>query len=245
MKTAIVTGASGGIGGGIVERLCRDGYFVFAQYNNGVEKVENLIKALENKGFSGCVYPVKFDISNAGEIENAFREISKKAFKIDLLVNCAGVGLYKLANQTTEKEWKNLFSINIDGAHILTSLTLDKMIEKKKGKIINVSSIWGVVGGSMEVAYSASKSAMIGYTKALAKEVGYSGITVNCICPGVIDTKMNSRFSDEEISQLIEQTPAGRMGKPDDVAALVCFLASDDADFITGQIITVDGGFTL
>ncbi len=245
MKTAIVTGASGGIGGGIVERLCKDGYLVFAQYNRGIKEIENLEKSLADKGYLGNVYKIKFDLAKPNEIEVAMREICKKVSHIDLLVNCAGVGLYKLSHQTTIKEWQNVFSINVEGAHILTSLALERMIDKKRGKIINISSIWGVVGGSMEACYSASKSAMIGYTKALAKEVGYSGITVNCICPGVIDTKMNSRFNKQELGELISQTPIGRIGRAEDVANLTAFLASDEADFITGQVITVDGGFSL
>lgn len=245
MKTAIVTGASGGIGGAIVERLCADGYTVFAQYNNSEDKINALIDRVSKNGGVGTVKKIKFDLSCAEEIKNATKTILTTFSHIDLLVNCAGVGLYKLASQTTEQEWKKIFSINIDGAHVLTSLVTDCMVSAKSGKIINVSSIWGNVGACMEVAYSASKSAMIGYTKALAKELAPSGITVNCVCPGVIDTPMNSRFSKAEIEELVNATPVGRLGKPNDVASLVKFLASPDADFITGQIITVDGGFTL
>ncbi len=231
-----MTGASGVIGGAIAEKLANDGYIVYAQYNN------NPISSQIVSKYNGQIIPVKFDIKSAEQIKSAVYGIKRG---ISVLVNCAGVGLYKLANQTSEKEWSDLFSVNVTGAHILTSLILDGMIEKKVGKIINVSSIWGNVGASMEVAYSASKAALIGYTKALAKEVGYSGINVNCVCPGVIDTPMNARFSKEEMCELIEQTPMGRVGTGKDVAELVSFLASEKADFITGQIITVDGGFTL
>ena len=239
MKTAIVTGASGMIGGAIAKKLAEDGYLVFAHYNNNIQSVEALSESFPS------IIPVQFNLKNSSEIEKAFLEIKRKAKSIDVLVNCAGVGLYKLSNQTTEKEFNDLFSINVTGCHIVTKLVLDGMIEKKSGRIINVSSIWGNVGASMEVAYSASKAALIGYTKALAKEVGYSGINVNCICPGVIDTPMNSRFTKEEMDELVDQTPIGRLGTGDDVAHLAAFLASDKADFITGQIITVDGGFTL
>lgn len=236
LKRAIVTGASGVIGGAIAEKLAKDGYIVYAQYNN------NPISSKLVDGYDGKIIPIKFDLKSAEQIKSAICGVKDQ---INVLVNCAGVGLYKLANQTTEKEWNDLFEVNITGAHILTSLVLDGMIEKKSGKIINVSSIWGNVGASMEVAYSASKSALIGYTKALAKEVGYSGINVNCVCPGVIDTPMNARFSKEEMDALINETPMGRIGKGEDVAELVSFLVSDKADFITGQIITIDGGFTL
>ena len=238
MKTAIVTGASGIIGSAIVKKLVADGFNVYAHYNHNLENVDRLSKEYGN------VTSVKFDLSKSEEIAAAYEKYFAKS-KIDVLVNCAGVGLYKLATQTSEKEWQDLFSVNVTGAHYLTSLVLNGMIERKSGKIINVSSIWGNVGAAMEVAYSASKAAIIGYTKALAKEVGYSGINVNCVCPGVIDTPMNARFTKDEIKELIDSTPMGRIGTGEDVAELVGFLSGEKSDFITGQIITVDGGFAL
>ncbi len=243
LPIAVVTGASGGIGGAITKKLVYLGYTVFAQFNNN--SIDALINQLEKEGYSNRVIKLKFDLTLEQEISNAVNEVYKSAKKIDLLVNCAGVGLYKLATKTSSEEWQKVFDVNMTGAHLLTSKILDGMIDRKSGKIINISSIWGNVGASMEVCYSASKSAMIGYTKALAKEVAPSGITVNCVCPGVIDTPMNSRFSQEEMNALVDQTPLSRIGNPSDVAGLVGFLASHEADFITGQIITVDGGFTL
>lgn len=240
MKTAIVTGASGGIGSAIVKRLCEDGYFVFAHYNANESSINELIKE-----FPENVCKIKFDLNNEGDIKNSVKKAIAQKRHIDLLVNCAGVDLYKLSNETSKAEWESLFSVNVTGAHVVTSAVLDYMISQKMGKIVNISSIWGNVGASMEVCYSASKSAIIGYTKALAKEVAPSGITVNCVCPGVIDTVMNSRFSKEEMDSLIDCTPLGRIGLPSDVAGTVAFLASEDAGFITGQVITVDGGFTL
>ena len=245
MKTAIVTGASGKIGGAIAKLLSINGFLVFGQYNENKNGIDDINCELENLGVVNRVYPIKFDMSSEEQIRSAFSEIESKTSHVDALVNCAGVGLYKLANQTSLKEWNDIFSVNVGGAHLLTSLTLDKMIEEKSGKIVFISSIWGAVGASMEAAYSASKAALIGYTKALAKEVGPSGITVNCVCPGVIDTPMNARFSKEEIDELIYATPIGRIGTPEDVAKLTAFLVGSDADFITGQIITVDGGLTL
>ena len=240
MKTAIVTGASGGIGSAIVKRLCKDGYFVFAHYNGNENAINELIKE-----FPESVYKIKFDLKSESEIKNSVKNALSQKKRIDLLVNCAGVDLYKLSNETSKEEWESLFGVNVTGAHVVTSAVLNYMISQKSGKIVNISSIWGNVGASMEVCYSASKSAIIGYTKALAKEVAPSGITVNCICPGVIDTAMNGRFSKEEMDSLIDCTPLARIGLPEDVAGTVAFLASDDADFITGQVITVDGGFTL
>ncbi len=240
MKTAIVTGASGGIGGAIVKRLCNDGFFVFAHYNANENAVNELIKE-----FPESVCKIKFDLKNQSEIKNSVKNALSQKRHIDVLVNCAGVDLYKLSNQTSKEEWEGLFDVNVTGTHVVTSAVIDYMISQKSGTIVNISSIWGNAGASMEVCYSASKAAIIGYTKALAKEVAPSGVTVNCVCPGVIDTVMNNRFNKEEMNSLIESTPLGRIGLPEDVAALVSFLASDDAGFITGQIITVDGGFTL
>ena len=240
MKTAIVTGASGGIGYEIVRRLCKDGYFVFAHYNGNESAIDKLIKEFPNS-----VFKVKFNLKDENDVKRGVEIITAEKSRVDLLVNCAGVDLYKLSNQTTKAEWEDLFSVNVTGTHLVTSKVLDLFISQKSGKIINISSIWGVVGASMEVCYSASKSAIIGYTKALAKEVAPCGITVNCICPGVIDTAMNKRFNQDEMNELIDATPLCRIGDPKDVAGAVAFFACGDADFITGQVLTVDGGFTL
>ncbi len=243
MKTAIVTGASGGIGKAIAYSLVKEGYFVFAQYFKNLIATNELSQSLQNE--KQMLFPLQMDLSDSESIKSGVDKIKASFSGVDLIVNCAGVGLYKMITETTKKEWQDLFSINVDGLNQLTCLLLPAMIERKSGKIINVSSVWGNVGASMEVCYSATKSALIGYTKALAKEVGPSGITVNCICPGVIDTSMNNRFSEAEMAQLIDSTPLMRIGKPKDVADLVSFLASEKADFITGQVITVDGGFSL
>ncbi len=244
MKTALVTGASGGIGLAITQTLLEEGYFVLAQYNTNKENLERLKENLSNDACQNLyIFQADFfDVKNTlTAIENALCGFNH----LDVLINNAGVGLYKLITDTTEEEWDRVFTINLKTAYLITNKALEKMISTKFGKIINISSMWGKVGASMEVCYSASKSALIGYTKALAKEVAPSGITVNCICPGVIDTPMNKRFSSEDMLELKEQTPLGRIGEPKDVARLVKFLVSDDADFITGQVISCDGGFTL
>lgn len=245
MKVALITGASSGIGRETAKLFAENGYFVLAHYNKNKTGVETLIKELEEKGISGTIFGVQADFNDTDSILSMFKEIEKSFKHVDVLVNNAGTGLYKLITQTTTSEWDKLFNVNVKSAYLLTNLVLPKMLERKSGKIINVSSIWGNNGACMEVIYSASKSALIGYTKALAKEVGPSGINVNCVCPGVIDTKMNSIFSDEEILELKSQTPLGRLGMPSEIAELIYFLASDKASFITGQIITADGGFTL
>lgn len=244
MKVAILTGASGGIGKAVAIRLIKDGYFVIAQYNTDKDGIES-IKHRLNDSEKNYLYAVKADLSSTKNIDEMMDGVLKSFPHVDVLINNAGVGLYKLIDQTSECEWDKLFDINVKSAYYITNKVLGGMIDKKHGKIVNVSSMWGMVGASMEVAYSASKAALIGYTKALAKELAPSGINVNCVCPGVIDTPMNARFSKQEMLELAEQTPLGRIGKPEDVAELISFLCSEKSDFITGQVVACDGGFSL
>ena len=245
MKVALITGASGKIGGETVKKFAKNGYFVFAHINANRGGIDNVIKELLAEGIKDTVFAVQADFSDEKSIQNMFDTIKKSFSHVDVLVNNAGVGLYKMITETHINEWRKVFDINVTSTYFLTNLVLEKMIERKSGKIINVSSIWGKDGASMEVCYSASKSALIGYTKALAKELAPSNVNVNCICPGVIDTAMNKRFSPEEIEELKNATPLGRLGKASEVADLIYYLSTDSASFITGQIITVDGGFTL
>ena len=245
MKTALVTGAIGGIGRAIVKKFLKDGYFVIGQFNKNLSGKDEFISELEKEGLSDCFFAVQCDFTDMGAVKKMIDAICKDFKHIDVLVNNAGAGLYKLITQTTEKEWDDLFNINMKSAFVITNGVLGGMIDRKSGAIINVSSMWGQVGASMEVCYSASKGAMIAYTKALAKEVAPSGITVNCVCPGVIDTPINARFSKEEMLELKEQTPLGRIGNPEDVAELVFFLSQKGASYITGQVVTCDGGFSL
>ena len=245
MKTAIVTGASGGIGLAITKKLVKNGYFVIAQCNKNVNMLNELREELSDFGLQEYIFPIKCNFNNKEEVEN-FVNVIEKSFKhYDLVVNNAGIALYKLINETTLEEWDNIFNVNVKSAFITTNAVLGKMIEFQSGNIINISSIWGEKGGSLEVAYSASKSALIGYTKALAKEIGPSEIRVNCICPGVINTPMNARLTNEDMQEIISNTPLNRIGSPSEIADLVEFLSSENSAFITGQIITVDGGFTL
>ena len=245
MKTALITGASGAIGSETVKTFIRNGYFVTAQYNKGEDGINKLIKELEEENLSGFINPVKADFSEIGQAEELYNK-HEKAFKhIDVLVNNAGIDLYKQAQDTTEKEWDEVFDVNLKAPFILTKKALNKMIERKFGKILFVSSIWGKAGGSLESVYSASKSAMIGYVKALAKEVGPSSINVNCVCPGVIRSKMNEGYTESEMQDLIDRTPLCRIGEPKEIAEIIYFLCSEKASFITGQTLTVDGGFIL
>lgn len=243
MKTVLITGASGGIGRAIVKKFVQNGYTVIAQYNKNKTELKKLIEELESENLGGAIYPVTADFTDLNSIDRMFEDIFTRYKKIDAVVNNAGVGLYKLITETTEQDWDKVFNVNIKSIYYLVNKVLPSMIDNKSGKIVNVSSMWGIAGASMEVAYSASKSALIGYTKALAKELAPSGINVNCVCPGVIDTEMNARFSKEEVDVLIEETPLNRLGKPNDVAELIYFLCSDSSSFITGQTISCDGGF--
>ncbi len=245
MKTALVTGASGGIGSEILKIFVQNGYTVIAQYNKNKNDLDLTIKELESQGYSNKVVTVFCDFNDQTAIADFSKFILEYKGGIDVLINNAGTELFKLIDQTTDAEIQKLLAVNLNSAFVTVKSVANSMISKKKGKIVNVSSIWGVVGSSMESVYSATKSALIGYTKALAKELGPSGINVNCVCPGVIDTKMNACLSKEDMLAIVGQTPLGRIGKPIEVAELIYFLCSNKADFITGEVITIDGGFIL
>lgn len=237
MKNALVTGGSRGIGKECVYELTKKGYRVFLNYNNSREEAERIEKE------TGAVI-VKADISKADEVQNMADFIHRNYGKIDVLVNNAGIAQQKLFTDITESDWDNIFNVNIKGMFLVTKAFVNDMISKKSGKIINVSSMWGVTGGSCEVHYSSSKSAVIGFTKALAKELGPSGICVNCVAPGVIDTEMNRHLTKEDYEALCEETPLGRIGNTKEVAEVIGFLA-DSASFITGQVINADGGMVI
>lgn len=234
MKTALITGASRGIGAAAARALARDGWRVIINYNRSAEAAEAL--AAELGGIA-----VQADVSDFAQVQAMFARIGP----VDLLVNNAGISHYGLLTDVTEAEWRSIFGINIDSVYHCCRCALPHMIRSQQGCIINVSSVWGMYGASCEVAYSASKAAVIGLTRALAKEVGPSNIRVNCITPGVIDTDMMSGFSEADKAALCDETPLCRLGVPADPAELIAFLASDKASFLTGQVIGVDGGFGL
>ena len=245
MKTALITGVSGGIGKATAKKLIDNGYFVIGQYNSNKDSIDNFYLELEKENKSDYFFAIKADLSDSEQIYKMMDTIEKSFKHLSVLVNNAGVSLTKLITETTESEWDKVFDVNLKSAYIITNRALKGMIQNKCGKIVNVSSMWGITGSSMEVAYSSSKAGLIGYTKALAQEVGLSGINVNCVCPGVIDTPMNAHLTKDDLSALKEQTPLGRIGKAEEVANLIYFLCSDKADFITGQVVTIDGGFCL
>ncbi len=242
MRTTIITGASGDIGRQIALDFASAGYGVIVHFHKGEdianEIVENIIR---NKGEA---YPFSADLSKFSDAQRLFEFSLSKFRKIDILVNNAGVSLVKMFQDVTEDEWKYLFDVNVGSVFNCSSVVSGHMIRNHSGKIINISSIWGLVGGAMEVHYSASKAAIIGFTKALAKELGPSGICVNCVAPGAIDTKMNN-FDFQTREKIIEETPLCRVGIPSDISKVVLFLASSDANYITGEVINANGGWNL
>ena len=237
-KTALITGASRGIGSAIALRLAEDGYFTVINYNTSREAAE--IIASITGGIA-----VKADVSDPVEVAEMMNIIALRSGGIDLLVNNAGISISGLFTDIPVQREQRLWDVNVNGVFNCTRAVLPRMINKKSGRIINISSMWGQVGASCEVHYSAAKAAIIGFTKALAKEVGPSGINVNCIAPGVIQTEMNRQHSAETMDALREETPLCRLGTPEDVAKAVSFLASPDSDFITGQVLGVNGGFVI
>ncbi len=237
MKNVLITGGSKGIGKECVYAFSKKGYRVFLNYNKSEEEAKRISEE------TGAVI-VKADVSKYDEVKKMADFIHSQYGKIDVIVNNAGIAEQKLFIYITENDWDNIFNINVKGMFLVTKEFADDMIFRKSGKIINISSMWGVTGGSCEVHYSASKAAVIGFTKALAKELGPSGICVNCVAPGVIKTDMNRNLTEDDYRELSEETPLGRIGSAEEVAKVIVFLA-DDASFITGQVINVDGGMVI
>ena len=242
MKNIIITGASGGIGSEIARTLAGHNTRLILIYNRHFRDAEKLRDELSSR----CEVSIfKCDLTNTNEINNISNEIISQYKVIDCLINCAGVSLSQQVQDITDPDYHFVIDNNLKSCIMMTKYISKNMISNKNGKIINISSIWGKVGASMESLYSASKGAINSFTLSLAKELGPSNITVNAICPGLIDTSMNAEYSSKDLQNIIDSTPISRIGKPKDVANLVAFLCSNEADFITGQIITIDGGLTL
>lgn len=241
MERALVTGASGGIGRAAARALARDGFFVVINYLHSEEDAKSLLDELNAGAEEPRAMLCRADVSDRAQAEGMFRA----AGGVDVLVNCAGIAQQKLFTDLTEQDWERMLAVDVTGVFHCCQLALPHMIRRKRGKIINVSSMWGQTGASCEAHYSAAKAAVIGLTKALAKEEGPSNIQVNCIAPGVIDTRMNAGFDAQTMRGLKEETPLRRIGTPEDVAQAVRFLASPAADFITGQVLGVNGGMVI
>ena len=235
-KTVLITGASRGIGAAAAELFAEHGYNVAINYKNSRERAVALAEKIG--GIAVCA-----DVADREQVKKMIETVHVYYGKIDVLINNAGIAKQNIFTDISDAEWDNIFNVNMKGTYIVTQEAVRDMIHNKWGHISNISSMWGVTGGSCEVAYSASKAAVIGFTKALAKELGMSNIAVNCIAPGVIDTQMNSALSEEDMEELREETPLGRIGTGKDIAKTALFLA--ESEFITGQVISPNGGIVI
>ena len=242
MSVVLVTGGAGGIGSAISVCFAERGYDVALQYNFGKERAEKLAEQLCRE-FNVRAVAVQADFQAETDIRDMFEKVTETLGAPEVLINNAGISEQRLFTEVSSQEWQKMINVNMSAAFYLSQCVAPYMIKNQKGAIVNISSMWGIAGASCEVAYSAAKAGLIGMTKALARELGPSGIRVNCVAPGVIETEMNAKHSEETMADLAESTPLCRIGKPEEVAAAVYFLASEDASFITGQTLCVDGGF--
>jgi len=233
-KIALVTGGARGIGAEICRTLAKDGWALRINYHTSESAAFAL--AEETGGTA-----IRADVRDFLQVSEMFQA----AGPVDLLVNNAGIASYGLFTETSIRQWRDLFAVNVDGVFHCTQCALPHMIRAKRGVIINIASVWGMVGASCEAAYATTKAAVIGLTKSLAKELGPSGIRVNCVAPGAVDTDMTGDLSPADLAELIGETPLGTIGRPADIAPLVAFLASDQARFLTGQVISPNGGLVV
>ncbi|MDD2212530.1 MAG: SDR family oxidoreductase [Clostridia bacterium] len=242
-KTVLITGASRGIGRAMATVFAENNYHVMINYLKAEREARLLEQELTKQGYTVAVY--RADVMQKAQVTEMIATGEKLFGSIDVLINNAGISQFKLFTEISEEEWDTMLNTHLKGMFNCCQGLLPSMIHQKKGKIINIASIWGLVGASCEVPYSTAKAGMIGFTKALAKEVGPSGIQVNCIAPGIIETEMNEGLNNMEKKQLKEETPLLRFGKPEEIAHLALYLASAEADFITGQVISPNGGFVI
>ena len=242
-KTVIITGASKGIGAAMAILFAQKGYNVVINYNSSSASALLMQKSLTEQGHN--VMAFKANVTNRLEVDLMIKETLYRFGSIDVLINNAGISRQSLFTDISEYDWDEMINVNLKGVYNCCQSVLPTMINNKSGKIINISSMWGVTGASCEVHYSAAKAGVIGLTKALAKELAPSGITVNAIAPGLIETSMNSNISVEELAAFVNEIPLGRMGSADEVAQLALFLSSDTADYITGQVIGQNGGYVI
>ncbi len=238
MKTVLVTGGSRGIGSEIVRLFSKNGYNVAFTYKSSNNEAELLAKE------TGAL-AIKADSASESDVISAIDNTISEFGGINCLINNAAVSSFSLFTDITLDDWNNMLSVNLTGAFLYSKYTIADMLKRKSGRIINISSMWGLTGSSCEVHYSAAKAGLIGMTKALAKELGPSGITVNAIAPGVINTDMNSVLSADDREALINDTPLMRIGDPKDIAEAALFLAGEGASFITGEVLNVSGGYVI
>ena len=244
LNTAVVTGGAKGIGAAISVALAKAGYNVIMGYKTSRERAEELAKVIIS-GYGVSCEAVYCDVTDRESARNIVDIAAKKYGSVDILVNNAGVAQQKLFTDITDDDWNRMIGVNLTGVFNTCRVASGYMVSQKSGSIVNISSMWGQVGASCEVHYSAAKAGVIGLTKALAKELAPSGVRVNCVCPGVVMTDMMKDFSEETLRELSEETPLGKLGTPKEIADAVAFLCSDRASFITGQVLGVNGGFVI
>lgn len=242
-RIALVTGASGGIGGAVAVALAQGGAKVAVAYHQNVTRAGAVVEEIASIG--GEALLVQADLTDPDAASDLIATVERSFGRLDVLVNNAGTSLEKLLIDTTLAEWDHVMNLHLRAAYICCKRALPGMIQRRYGRIVNITSMWGQVGAACEVAYSAAKAGLIGLTKALAKEVGGAGITINAVAPGVIVTDMLAGYDDEALDQLVRETPVARLGVPSDVARVVRFLAADATDFITGQVVAANGGFVV
>lgn len=242
-QVALVTGASRGIGRAIAVQLAREGYGVCINYHRNHEAAESLVRQLQSQGHAAMAAAA--DVSVRREVEDMVHSVEQTLGPVTLLVNNAGISSQEQFQDLSDEAWERYFAVNVSGARNTILAVLPHMLSEKAGCIVNLSSIWGLRGASCEVAYACTKSALVGLTRSLAMELAPSGIRVNAVAPGCIETDMMRALGEETCRVLAEETPLGRLGTPEEVAQAVVFLASPQASFITGQILTADGGFTV
>ena len=243
MSVVLITGSSRGIGAACARAFAKAGYDVAVNYRRSEEEAHELTQELCSLGVQALC--VQADVADSAQVQKMFETVNEELGAVDVLVNNAGISHVGLLSEMTDEEWDRLIAADLSGTFYCSRAALPAMIRHKSGVIVNIASMWGEVGASCETAYSAAKAGVIGLTKALAKEVGPSGIRVNAVSPGVVMTDMMHDFTDEDIKALKEETPLGVLGKPEDIAETVLYLASDKARFITGQVVSVNGGFVI
>ena len=242
-RVALVTGSSRGIGRAIALRLAADGYAVAVHGNRSVAEAERVCEQIRANG--GTAKAFFCDVADSVAVSQLVEDVVQEFGTISVLVNNAGIAQQKLFTDISDSEWQRMMDVHVSGAFYASRAVLPAMIRARSGCIVNVSSMWGQTGGSCEVHYSTAKAALIGMTKALAKEVGPSGVRVNCVAPGVIRTDMLAGFDNNTLDELAQETPLCRLGTPEDVAAAVAFLVSEQAGFITGQVLAPNGGIVI
>lgn len=241
MKTIIITGGARGIGKAIVYELAKSNYNIILNYNSSQKEAEQIKEELTKQGCKVDIY--KADITKKEEVQKMIEYTIEKYKKVDVLINNAGISQIITFAELTEEDWDKMIDTNLKSIFYTSKAVLSTMLHEKNGLILNISSIWGVIGASCEVHYSTAKAGMNGFTKALAKELGPSNIRVNAIAPGIIDTNMNANLSKEEVEKIKESIPLERIGKPEQIAKAVTWLIEDE--YTTGQIISIDGGWGI